>query len=152
MKQAMEGCFLNHVEVIVLDRPNPLGGLKVDGPMLDPQWVGPNLVNEFNVPYVHGLTIGELARFAKYQPGVLEAYPEARAAPGQAQLTVIAYARLAAAYAASRKTGLAWVPTWCRPTSPTFAAVAGYLDGTCQRAISWASPTSVMGVGQSIRT
>ena len=36
MKQAMEGCFQNKVEVIVLDRPNPLGGLKVDGPMLDP--------------------------------------------------------------------------------------------------------------------
>ena len=30
MKLALEGCFLNNVEVIVLDRPNPLGGLKVE--------------------------------------------------------------------------------------------------------------------------
>ena len=33
---AMEACFENNVEVVVLDRPNPLGGLKVDGPLDGP--------------------------------------------------------------------------------------------------------------------
>ena len=36
MRYAMEACFENSVEVIVLDRPNPLGGLKVDGPPVGP--------------------------------------------------------------------------------------------------------------------
>ena len=35
MLLAMEACFEAGKEVVVLDRPNPLGGLKVDGPMLD---------------------------------------------------------------------------------------------------------------------
>ncbi|MDP4879059.1 MAG: DUF1343 domain-containing protein, partial [Opitutales bacterium] len=38
MRYAMEACFENGVEVVVLDRPNPLGGLKVDGPPLDREW------------------------------------------------------------------------------------------------------------------
>jgi uncharacterized protein YbbC (DUF1343 family) len=120
MKQAMEGCFLHHVEVIVLDRPNPLGGLKADGPMLDPQWVGPNLVNAFPVPYVHGLTIGELARLARYQPGILRIPDAVRL---QGRLTVIAMR----GWRRSMRwpeTGLTWVPT--SPFIPDFAAVAGY--------------------------
>jgi uncharacterized protein YbbC (DUF1343 family) len=81
MKMCMEGCFENGVEVIVLDRPNPLGGLKVDGPPLDPQWVA-SLVGAFRVPYVHGLTIGELARMAKEAPDVLKIPDAARARGG----------------------------------------------------------------------
>ena len=38
MRYAMEACFENGVEVVILDRPNPLGGLKVDGPPLDREW------------------------------------------------------------------------------------------------------------------
>jgi uncharacterized protein YbbC (DUF1343 family) len=120
MKQAMEGCFLNNVEVIVLDRPNPLGGLKVDGPMLDPQWMGPNLVNEFPVPYVHGLTIGELAKFAKFQPGVMRV-PDAVRQRGR--LTVIAMRNWRRNMRWS-ETGLPWVPT--SPFIPDFASVVGY--------------------------
>ena len=62
MKTAMEACFNNGKEVIVLDRPNPMGGLKVDGPPLDAELMSD--VGRFRVPYVHGLTIGELARMA----------------------------------------------------------------------------------------
>ena len=50
----------NGVEVVILDRLNPLGGLKVDGPLLDREWR--SYVGAFQVPYVHGLTIAELAR------------------------------------------------------------------------------------------
>ena len=67
MLYAMEACFENDIEVIVLDRPNPLGGRKVDGPMIDSEWK--SYVGAFPVPYLHGLTIGELAICAKYIPG-----------------------------------------------------------------------------------
>jgi uncharacterized protein YbbC (DUF1343 family) len=66
LRLTMEACFENGVEVIVLDRPNPLGGLKVDGPPLDAEYV--SYVGAFRIPYVHGLTIGELARLAKEAP------------------------------------------------------------------------------------
>ena len=70
MRYAMDACFLNGVEVIVLDRPNPLGGLKADGPLLDRELMSG--VGAFPVPYVHGLTIGELARLAASEPGVMD--------------------------------------------------------------------------------
>lgn len=86
MKSAMEACFNNGKEVIVLDRPNPLGGLKVDGPPMDTQWMSD--VGRFRVPYVHGLTIGELALMAKNlaPPGGLAISAAARA---RGKLTVI---------------------------------------------------------------
>jgi uncharacterized protein YbbC (DUF1343 family) len=42
-----------------LDRPNPINGVVVDGPMLQNQWR--SIVGYINVPYCHGMTIGELA-------------------------------------------------------------------------------------------
>lgn len=58
---AMEEAAKHKVEVIVLDRPNPLGGLLVDGPMLEQK--KRSFIGYINVPYCHGMTIGELARF-----------------------------------------------------------------------------------------
>lgn len=66
---AMAGCFEAGIEVIVLDRPNPLGGLKVGGPPLDPELK--SYVGAFRVPYMHGLTIGELAKLARETQGVM---------------------------------------------------------------------------------
>jgi uncharacterized protein YbbC (DUF1343 family) len=57
----MEEAAKAHIPVLVLDRPNPMGGLTVDGPMLKDQWR--SMVGYINVPYCHGLTIGELARY-----------------------------------------------------------------------------------------
>jgi uncharacterized protein YbbC (DUF1343 family) len=45
--------------VIVLDRPNPQGGLILDGPVLEPQFR--SFIGQYPVPYVYGMTIGELA-------------------------------------------------------------------------------------------
>jgi uncharacterized protein YbbC (DUF1343 family) len=70
MRYAMDACFAQGVEVIVLDRPNPLGGRKVDGPMLDREFFSG--VGAFPMPYVHGLTMGELARWAAATPGILD--------------------------------------------------------------------------------
>jgi uncharacterized protein YbbC (DUF1343 family) len=107
MRWAMEGCFENGVEVIVLDRPNPLGGLKVDGPPLDEKWSKENYVGAFRVPYVHGLTIGELARMAKEAPGVM-AVPDAVRARGK--LTVVPMRGWTRAMRWP-ETGLTWVKT-----------------------------------------
>ena len=60
MARCMEACGEQNVEFIVLDRPNPLGGDRVEGPGIETQWV--SFVGQFPVPYVHGLTAGELAR------------------------------------------------------------------------------------------
>ena len=86
MKSAMEACFAIGKEVIVLDRPNPLGGLKVNGPPMDPEWMSD--VGRFRVPYVHGLTIGELALMARdlKPPGGLAVSDTVRA---RGKLTVI---------------------------------------------------------------
>ncbi|NOY90541.1 MAG: DUF1343 domain-containing protein [Deltaproteobacteria bacterium] len=48
------------VAVVVLDRPNPLGGVLVQGPVSRPS--EPSFVNSFPLPIRHGLTLGELAR------------------------------------------------------------------------------------------
>ena len=60
MGVAMEACGEAGIEFIVLDRPNPLGGDRVEGPMLEEKFR--SLVGRWNVPYVYGLTCGELAR------------------------------------------------------------------------------------------
>lgn len=118
MKMCLEGCFENGVEVVVLDRPNPLGGQKVDGPPLDPQWV--SYVGEFRVPYVHGLTMGELARMAKEAPDILK-IPDAKRLAGRLTVVPMRGWRRSMRWP---ETGLAWVPT--SPFIPDFAAVEGY--------------------------
>jgi uncharacterized protein YbbC (DUF1343 family) len=60
MGLAMEACAANGVEFMVLDRPNPLGGLRVEGPGLDRRFR--SFVGQWPVPYAYGLTSGELAR------------------------------------------------------------------------------------------
>jgi uncharacterized protein YbbC (DUF1343 family) len=52
------------IEFVVLDRPNPLGGERVEGPESDPrEVVARSLVNTTPGPLVHGLTAGEMAQF-----------------------------------------------------------------------------------------
>lgn len=60
MGLAMESCGRAGIEFVVLDRPNPLGGLRVEGPMLKPRFK--SFVGQWPVPLVYGLTAGELAR------------------------------------------------------------------------------------------
>lgn len=57
----LEEAALNRLRVVVLDRPHPLGGTLVDGPLPDPDLVGSFTCYEA-LPIVHGMTIGELAR------------------------------------------------------------------------------------------
>lgn len=55
----MRACAEQNIEVMVLDRPNPLGGLKVEGPLVEDGFH--SFVSMFKIPYVYGLTVGELA-------------------------------------------------------------------------------------------
>lgn len=75
---AMEACAKAGVRFMVLDRPNPLGGVRVEGPQLDLRFK--SFVGQWPVPYVYGMTPGELARLIQgsgwIQPGgVLEVIP-----------------------------------------------------------------------------
>lgn len=57
----MEEAAARKIKVFVLDRPNPIGGVQIEGPALDPAGVG--FTGYFpQMPIRHGMTIGELAR------------------------------------------------------------------------------------------
>jgi beta-glucosidase-like glycosyl hydrolase/uncharacterized protein YbbC (DUF1343 family)/CubicO group peptidase (beta-lactamase class C family) len=104
------------VEVVVLDRPNPLGGEYVAGPVRAPfAEVPPALVSETPGPLVHGLTIGEMARYAN---GLL---------PRPARLSVVAMR----GWRRSMRwpdTGRRWLPP--SPNLRTAEAALAY-PGTC---------------------
>lgn len=59
MGLCMEACAENGKEFMVLDRPNPLSGLKVEGNIVEEGFF--SLVSQFPIPYLYGLTPGELA-------------------------------------------------------------------------------------------
>lgn len=55
----MRSCAELGIEVMVLDRPNPLGGLKVEGCLVRDGFY--SYVSQYRIPYVYGLTVGEVA-------------------------------------------------------------------------------------------
>ena len=55
----MEACAAKDIEVMVLDRPNPLGGNKIEGCYVEQPFN--SFVSQYRIPYVYGLTVGELA-------------------------------------------------------------------------------------------
>lgn len=57
----MEEAAKNNVEYVVLDRPNPISGLRVEGPIADDEHLG--FTAYTNMPLVHGMTVGELAEY-----------------------------------------------------------------------------------------
>ncbi len=61
MMACLEACAAARIPVVVLDRPNPLGGDSVEGPLLDLHYA--SFVGRSAIPMRHGLTMGELARW-----------------------------------------------------------------------------------------
>lgn len=59
MGLAMEAAAKEDIEFIILDRPNPLGGLKIEGGLVEDGFI--SFVSQYKIPYVYGLTCGELA-------------------------------------------------------------------------------------------
>ena len=72
----MEACIEHNKELVVLDRPNPLGGNKIEGNLVEDGYI--SFVSQFKIPYLYGQTPGELAR-----------YLNATDYDGQCQLTVV---------------------------------------------------------------
>lgn len=103
------------IEMVVLDRPNPINGVVVDGPMLEEKWR--SFIGYVNVPYCHGMTIGELARFFNEEYGV------------GCKLRVVAMKGWKRKMS-FRDTGLHWIPpspNVPEPDTPMFCPSTGLL-------------------------
>jgi uncharacterized protein YbbC (DUF1343 family) len=68
MLLAMEACAEQGRRFVVLDRPNPIGGIEVEGNVLDPAFS--SFIGLHPLPMRHGLTLGELARLLNSERGV----------------------------------------------------------------------------------
>jgi uncharacterized protein YbbC (DUF1343 family) len=99
MGVAMEACGEAGVEFIVLDRPNPLGGERVEGPLIESEKYR-SFVSRWDVPYVYGLTCGELARMINAE-GWIKPSCQLTVVPMKGWKRTMVW----------RDTGLPWVPT-----------------------------------------
>jgi len=68
MALALEACKEFGKEIVILDRPNPIGGDEVEGTVLDPEFR--SFVGLFPLAVRHGMTVGELAKYYKTEFGV----------------------------------------------------------------------------------
>ena len=100
MGLAMEAAAENGKEFVVLDRPNPIGGLKVEGNITDNDCI--SFVSQFKIPYLYGLTCGELAQMLNGERMLTNSV--------QCKLTVVKMKnwKRKMNYAA---TGLQWIPS-----------------------------------------
>jgi uncharacterized protein YbbC (DUF1343 family) len=68
LSYVMEAATEHDVEVMVLDRPNPITGRFVEGPLLDPSLS--SFIGRYPIPVRHGLTLGELAQYINREFGI----------------------------------------------------------------------------------
>jgi uncharacterized protein YbbC (DUF1343 family) len=68
MAQAMEACARDGIEIIVLDRPNPIGGHLVEGNLIEASHL--SFVGLYSLPNRHGMTAGEIARLVNEEYGI----------------------------------------------------------------------------------
>nr|WP_236636244.1 DUF1343 domain-containing protein [Pradoshia eiseniae] len=119
MALAMEAAKEKGIPFIVLDRPNPIGGLKVEGPILEaPEYA--SFIGQYEIPLRHGMTVGELAKLfnKEFEIG--------------ADLTVVKMKNWKR-YMNYEDTGLEWVlPSPNMPTLDTAYAYpgTGLIEGT----------------------
>lgn len=115
MGLAMEAAADAGIPFVVLDRPNPLGGLRVEGPPVMPGFA--SFVGAYPIPYVYGLTCGELASMLNGERMLGNGV--------RCSLTVIPMNgwQRAMPFAA---TGLPWVPT--SPHIPESSTPAHYVS------------------------
>ncbi len=100
MAYAMEAAAENNIEFVVLDRPNPLNGLRVEGNILDMKFR--SFVGQYPIPYVYGMTCGEFATMLN-EEGWL-------AGGKKCALTVVKMKNWKRSMT-WEETGLPWVPT-----------------------------------------
>jgi len=109
MANCLRAAARHDVPVIVCDRPNPIGGLQVEGALLSAGFE--SFVGQFQIPMRHGMTIGELAAFFNEQYGIA------------ASLEVIPMERWNRRLYADQ-TGQPWVPP--SPNMPTLDTAVVY--------------------------
>jgi uncharacterized protein YbbC (DUF1343 family) len=68
MANCLRAAARHGLPVIVCDRPNPIGGVAVEGPMLEPGYE--SFVGQFPIPMRHGMTVAELARLFNEHHGI----------------------------------------------------------------------------------
>lgn len=76
MACCMKVCQALGIPMMVLDRPNPIGGMRVEGPVLDPDYA--SFIGLHPLPLRHGMTPGEVARYLQahhYPDAALEVVP-----------------------------------------------------------------------------
>ncbi len=100
-------------ELVVLDRPNPLGGKRVEGPLVEKGYE--SFVSQYAIPYVYGLTCGELAILLN-EEGMLSG-------GSRCKLTVIPMEEWEREMSFD-KTGLQWIPT--SPHIPQYTSAFYY--------------------------
>ncbi len=99
MGVAMEACGEAGIDFIVLDRPNPLGGERIEGTLIEDEKYR-SFVSQWDVPYVYGMTCGELAQMINGE-GWLKKPCKLTVVPLKGWKRNMVW----------RDTGLPWVPT-----------------------------------------
>lgn len=110
MTLCLEACIEQGKRFVILDRPNPLGGDRIEGPGVTPKFQ--SFISQIDVPYVHGMTMGELATLERD-----------RIDPDYDGLVVVRMTGWSRNMVWA-DTGLRWVPT--SPHIPFASSVAGY--------------------------
>ncbi len=139
MGLAMQACGEAGIEFIVLDRPNPLGGERIEGPLVENEFR--SFVSQYNIPYVHGMTIGELAQMINGERWVTN----------QCKLTVVPMKGWKRSMLWP-DTKLQWVPTSPHvpeDTSPMYMAatgIIGELGGAANVGVGYPAPFHCIGL------
>ena len=121
MGNVMKVAAMEGVEMIILDRPNPLGGLKVEGPGVEDSLI--SFVGQYNIPYVYGLTPGELATLLNEEGMLSVKGSDGRDSTVKCRLTVVKMEGWKRGMNFDA-TGLLWVPS--SPHIPTVEAAYLY--------------------------
>ena len=142
----MEACAEKGIEVMVLDRPNPLGGQKIEGCYVEPGFF--SFVSQYPIPYVYGLTVGELAVMINEEN--MNRGQKGDQTPAHCKLTVVPMEGWTRDMV-YKDTGLPWVlpsPNIPFKDSPMYYAssgVCGELYGFLNIGVGYTLPFQVFG-------
>ncbi len=142
----MEACAAKDIEVVVLDRPNPLGGNKIEGCYVEQPFN--SFVSQYRIPYVYGLTVGELAVMINEEG--MNRGQKGNQAPAKCRLTVIPMEGWTRDMI-YEDTGLPWVlpspniPFKETPMYYASAGICGELYGFMNIGIGYTLPFQIFG-------